>query len=84
MDKKKFVVVRRYGYYINVIPNDPEAIERWQRSSIPFVNPNMNAGNNRFLPLDEAIARGGYTFSTVPERCLPDIKPYVRPTLRKY
>lgn len=72
MEKKTYVVIRRFGYYINALPNEEHIIIGWIRNNVK----EMPA--RRLDNMQEALASRGFTFNTVSARHLPYIKPFKR------
>lgn len=70
MDKKTYVVIRRYGYYINAIPNQEEVLAGWVRNNVSEMPARSFAQQARILE------KKGFSFNTVTAKHLPYVKPY--------
>lgn len=49
--KKPYVIIRRSGYYVNVIVNDEEVIKTWKENNVPRTNPNAQPNSYGIRPM---------------------------------
>lgn len=71
MNNTAFVVVRRNGYYINVVPNEDGVITAWIRNNIPI------SDSLTSFPKDlKRLQKRGFTFHPVTLKEIPDLKVY--------
>lgn len=75
---KPFVVVRRFGYYVNVLPNDQERIRDWALENVPLIDTVPGIRNRAAMSVTGLLAPMGYTFGPVTEVGMRQVRPYVR------
>jgi len=71
MNNTAFVVVRRYGYYINVVPNEDGVITAWIRNNVPFADALTSFPKNL-----KDLQKRGFSFHPVTLKEIPDLKVY--------
>ena len=71
MKKHAFIVIRRNGYYINIVPNEESVLAAWVNDNVIGLNLDLPFAKKKKL-----LALRGYSFHTVPGSALADLKAY--------
>lgn len=77
MKHKALVVVRRYGYYVNIVPNDPDVLSMWAHNNVPFCN------LERFEKQRKNLEARGFSFTPITGKEVADVKVYSRMRIQK-
>ncbi|MBQ0025718.1 MAG: hypothetical protein KBT00_08425 [Bacteroidales bacterium] len=77
MKHKALIVVRRYGYYVNIVPNDPDMLSMWVHNNVPFCS------QERFEKQRRQLENRGFSFTPCTGKDVADIRVYSRMKARK-
>ena len=78
MITKPYVVIRKYGYYVNIIPNEKTIIRKWQKDNLPGNVSRLTSKWPDTVESREAASRLGLTFTPVTLKGLRQVKAYAR------
>lgn len=73
MKQKSLVVIRRYGYYVNIVPNEESVLTAWIRDNVPFGNMDLFFEKDR-----PSLEKRGYSFTPINVKDVQNVKTYSR------